>query len=756
MSRVAPDARGAPHPRSPHRSSSGGGARWCRRLLVLGFAMAGGAPLPRVVAAPPAPPSFTMEELLAYPFPDELIASPAGSSVAWTFNERGRRNIYVAEGPDFKARRITSYEEDDGQELTRLVFSDDGGTIVYVRGGDHGANWPAAGDAMPDPTSNPTAPKMQVWAVPAAGGAPKLIGEGDEPAVAPGSGRVAFTRDGKIWLAPRDGSTPAEQAFFAKGSSESPTWSPDGRTLAFVSNRDDHGFIGLFAGADRPIRYLAPSTSRDSSPVWSPDGKAIAFVRQPGRGGVPRSPLKVKPSPWALLVGDPATGGARVVWRSGPTLVDSLPRVRGGANLHWAAGDRLAFLSYHDGWPHLYSVPAAGGPPLRLTPGDFMVEYVTLSPDRRFLVYNANTGSDRDDVDRRHLFAVPVDAARPTPLTSGQGIEWSPVVTADGRFVVHIASDAHHPPLPAVVARAGGGATRLATDRLPAGYPSGSLVTPAPVIIRSADGLDVHAQVFKTVAGEARRPALVYVHGGPPRQMLLGWHYMQYYANDYAANQYLARRGFVVLSVNYRLGIGYGHAFQYPQGAGPRGAAEYRDVLAAARYLQARPDVDPARIGIWGGSYGGYLTALALGRNSDVFAAGVDIHGVHDWERQLRAAPDLAAALAGDGITEDDLRRAARVVYGSSPISAVPGWRSPVLLIHADDDRNVEFHETVDLVQRLAERGVAVEELVIPDDIHDFLLWRTWRTVTMATSEYLERVLMKRVTTPPATAATPP
>src|SRR5215475_12334837 len=112
--------------------------------------------------------------------------------------------------------------------------------------------------------------------------------------------------------------------------------------------------------------------------------------------------------------------------------------------------------------------------------------------------------------------------------------------------------------------------------------------------------------------------------------MLLGWHYRWEYANDYGANQYLASRGFIVLSVDYRLSVGYGQAFQFPDNTAVRGASEYRDILAAGRYLQSRPDVDPARIGVWGASLGGYLTALALGHNSDVFAAGVDVHGVHD------------------------------------------------------------------------------------------------------------------------------
>ena len=110
---------------------------------------------------------------------------------------------------------------------------------------------------------------------------------------------------------------------------------------------------------------------------------------------------------------------------------------------------------------------------------------------------------------------------------------------------------------------------------------------------------------------------------------------MDYYSNAYAVNQYLAAHGFVVLSVNYRLGIGYGRAFHHPEHAGYAGAAEYQDVVAGARFLQSLPSVDGKRIGVWGGSYGGYLTALALARNSDIFKAGVDLHGVHDWSRLM-------------------------------------------------------------------------------------------------------------------------
>ena len=692
--------------------------------------------------------AFTVEQVLSHPFPADLLAAPTGSRIAWTLFERGHRNIYVADGPDFRPRKLTRYDADEGQELTNLSFSDDGAFLVYVRGGDHGSNWEADGNLQPNPASSPVQPKMQVWSIEVAGGEPVLLGDGDAPTVAPRTRQVAFLKDERIWVAPIDGSRPAAQLFFERGESRSPAWSPDGTALAFVSDRETHSYIGIYRSERDPIQYLAPSTSRDSTPRWSPDGTRIAFVRQPGRAGPIPGPLVQQPQPWSIWVGDVATLTAREAWKSGTALVDSLPRTLGGANLHWAAGDRLVFLSYADGWPHLYSVLASGGTASLITPGSFMVEYVAMSPDRGTVYYNANAGPDRNDIDRRHLFKVAVTTPGPAQVTTGTEIEWNPVVTGDGRTLAYFSSSVRRPALPTVAAIGGGPPRLLAQGRIPADFPSAQMVTPENVIVRAPDGAQVHGQLFKPPARAAtstgKSPAIVFVHGGPPRQMLLGWHYMFYYANTYALNQYLASRGFVVLSVNYRLGIGYGHAFHYPDNAGVRGASEYQDVLAAGQYLQKRADVDPARIGIWGGSYGGYLAALALGRNSDVFAAGVDIHGVHRRQPSILIA-DAPRALM-DGVSEDVMKRMLEAAWLSSPISTVPTWKSPVLLIHGDDDRNVRFEQTVDLLLRLRAKGVEVEELVIPDDIHDFLLFRNWVKVGRATGEYFEKKFLTRAT----------
>jgi dipeptidyl aminopeptidase/acylaminoacyl peptidase len=369
-----------------------------------------------------------------------------------------------------------------------------------------------------------------------------------------------------------------------------------------------------------------------------------------------------------------------------------------------------------------------------------MVDSIALSPDGRQVVYAANSGGDAADDDRRHLFRVPVDAARPVPLTSGAGLEWMPAVTGDGGSVVFVSAGAKSPPQPAVIPLSGGRSRMLAPGEIPSDFPTEELVVPRKVVFQAPDGTVLHGQIFEKAGGAGKKPALLFLHGGPPRQMLLGWHYMDYYSCAYAMNQYLASRGYVAMTVNYRLGVGYGRAFQHPAHAGPAGASESQDVLAAGRYLASLPEVDRTRVGVWGGSYGGYLTAIALARSSDLFAAGVDWHGVHDWlteggeyeigafyrRRQLR-------------YEKGDLKEAMDVTWKSSPDSMVDTWKSPVLLIHGDDDRNVDFHQTLDLARRLDKAKVPHEVIVLPDEIHGFLRWASWLRVEKATAEFFDR-----------------
>jgi dipeptidyl aminopeptidase/acylaminoacyl peptidase len=677
--------------------------------------------------------TFTMEQVLAYPFVPELEAAEKGDGIAFVRVLKGVRNVWVANGPAFKPRQVTQYTADDGQEITQLTFSPDARHLVYVRGGDHDANWEAK--LPPDPDSSPVEPKVTIWAAQLSGGAPVKVAEGDAPAIS-SRGELAYLKDKQVWTAPLPGKGKPKRLFFDRGDDGALTWSPDGGKLAFVSDREgDHSFIGVYDLKARTISYLAPSTDLDGYPVWSPDGTRIAFARQPGKGGAPKPLLKQTPEPFSLWVGDVASGHATRVWQSPDTLPGSFPETAGEVNLHWADGDRLVFLADLDNWPHLYSIAATGGTPLLLTPGDYMVEHVAMSRDRKSVIFDANTGATKDDGDRRHIFRVPVDAAAPVVLTSGTTLEWSPVA-ASPTEVAFIDAGAEAPPSVSAVDIDGIKRHELVAGAVPKAFPEDQLIAPRAVTFKAADGWTIQGQLFDNGSG-ARKPALIFVHGGPPRQMLLGWHYMDYYSNGYAVNQYLANHGYVVLSVNYRLGIGYGHGFHHPDHAGPAGAAEYQDVVAGAKYLQAMGDVDPGKVGIWGGSYGGYLTAMGLARNSDIFKAGVDLHGVHDWSAFL----DEWVGKQPKRFEKGDRDEAMKVAFESSPIATMDGWRSPVLLIQGDDDRNVNFAQTIDLARRLEKRGVPFEQFVLPNEIHGFLRWHSWLAADTATADFFARTL---------------
>ena len=655
-----------------------------------------------------AQPPFTLEQVFGFAFPTELTASPTGATFAWAVNLRGVRNIMVAEPPAYVARQITSYTEDDGNELGELAWTPDASAVVYTRG--TGAN----------PALNPKGAEQAVWIVPLAGGAPRRIGAGSAAAMSPRDGRVAFIYGGQIWSAPLDGQTPAAQAFQARGECSRLRWSPLGERLAFESRRDDHSFIGVFDFAAGSLRYLDPGSDFDRMAEWSPDGRRVAFLRIPSTGLREVREARRTGEPWSIRVASAETGAGREIWRAHQGRGSVYREITARNQILWAAGDRLVFPSEQDGWTHLYSVAAGGGTPVLLTPGEFEVEEAALTPERRAIVFNSNQG----DLDRRHLWRVAVAAGPPTTLTSGPGIEWAPA--AAGGALAFLRSDAQHPPHPAI--RMGARERDIEPGSNTADFPLARMVTPQTVIFPSTDRLPLHGQLFLPPgrAAGTRSPAVVFFHGGPRRQMLPAWHPMYYYSNAYALNQYLANAGYVVLAVNFRGGIGYGLDFREAPGAGPSGASEFDDVLAANEYLRSRAEVDPGRIGAWGGSYGGYLTAMALARASDVYKAGADFSGVHDWAIELDIPP-----------TALDYKTA----FDASPMAYLDSWRSPVLFIQGDDDPNVKFKNTVMLADALRRRKVEVEELIFPNEVHDFLLYRSWRDAYAATVRFFERKL---------------
>jgi dipeptidyl aminopeptidase/acylaminoacyl peptidase len=551
----------------------------------------------------------------------------------------------------------------------------------------------------------------------------------------------------------------------AWGTNSALKWSPDGTKLAFVSNRVDHSLVGVYDVRTRIVKFLSPSVDHDTSPTWSPDGKRVAFIRRPGtpfgqqahqgqgsignpdgpaynpltalrggRGGQGRGGRGARGDAEPLhddrpglmtasftggytlsfWVADVASGEGREFWHNQKDDKD----FNAINAIQWAGADRVVFEAEPQEWTRWYSVPVSTSQttPTMLTPGEGAVEQSALSTDGTTLFYATNAG----DIERRHVWKVPTAGGAAVQLTRGETIETYPVALASGDRVAVLGGDARRPFGVGLVPSSGGAANYIYPSL--AGFPMDAEVVPQLVVTKAADGMEIHNQLFlpRDLKPGEKRPAIVFVHGGPVRQMLLGYHYMHFYHIAYAVNQWLASRGYVVMSVNYRSGIGYGKSFRMAPNTGGRGNAEYQDVLAGGKYLQTRPDVDPDRVGIWGLSYGGVLTAQALARNSDVFRVGVDLAGVHLW---------------GSSLDPDS------VSYRASAISAIDTWKSPVLLVHGDDDRNVQFSQTTGLVQLLRAHNVYHELIVFTDDTHEPLLHQRYLYAFNRLEEFIGRFL---------------
>jgi dipeptidyl aminopeptidase/acylaminoacyl peptidase len=653
---------------------------------------------------------FSLADVLSAPFPSELRVAPNGEHAAWVCNDDGCRNILVAPtiavGP---ARALTTYVGDDGITIGQLAWTAGGDAVVYTRGACLDDSAPPDPDGLAGTLAAP-----RIWIAGLGRTEPCLLAAGHTPAPSPRGDLLAYVRDGQIW-----GLRLAEQGVGTRwvqqpGRCTSLTWSPDGARLAFVSERGDHALVGILDITSMAVRWLAPGPQHDMAPAWSPDGSALAFIRL---ADDPAPTYMARPSgkPWSIWTADVASGAVRCAWRAAGGDGSVFVPLAAGPQLLWTRCGQLVFPWEGNGWLHLYATaaePRTDVPAVDLTPGPGEVLAMQEDALAGGVVFVAN----RDQRDGRRLWRCELPGGRLSALSPGVAMTDLPSVASG--IIVALQADGRMPLRPVLV----GDGRRLDTAGLPVRFPAAQIATPQSVAFASLDGLALHAQIFlpPPLADGSRHPAIIHCHGGPARQMLPAWHPLEVYSKQYALNQYLASCGYLVLSVNYRGGTGYGLDFREPADFGAGGASEYQDIQAACHFLRRRGDIDPERIGIYGVSYGGLMTALALARDSGLFAAGVDCAGVFDW----------SPAFTGAGVPEPVRLTAA----ASSPLADIERWRSPVLLVHADADRVVPVEQTVALERALREGGNAECELILlAGESHDLLRHASWMRFFEAT-----------------------
>jgi dipeptidyl aminopeptidase/acylaminoacyl peptidase len=668
-----------------------------------------------------------IEDYLSPAFPTSLTANHAGDAVTWVFNDKGVRNIYWSKPQSKEYTALTHFAEDDGIEINNLQFSPNDAIVYFVKGNTVNSKGEAA-----NPAQLQTATEQYIYALTIATKEIKKIAKGSSYAISPDGKLLVYLQGGKAWNVNLNvESIATAPLFIARGNISALHFNREGTHIAFVSNREEHAFIGVYTIASNKVQYFDPSTYMDSDPIWNTEGTQIAFVRRPStRQEVLFDPQKSNPQPWQIKTVNIQTGKAEILFTAdlgkGSVWVNDLPA--GGDKLAWTKNNEIIFPWEKTGWLHLYSIAVDSKKIKALTPGNGEVETMHLLDDKQGIIYVTNI----NDSNRRHIWLVNSTDSKPVLVTPGKNIDYSPVMLKNG--MTYLSASATQPSWPYYMQ--GATTEKLAATLFPAHFPT-NLVTPTTILVKATDEHLSPAQIFlpNNYDPNKKYPALIFLHGGSRRQMLEGFNYSSYYSNAYALNEYFANQGYIVMSLNYRSGIGYGLDFREAKNYGMTGGTEVNDLMGAGEYLKSRKDVDGKRIALWGGSYGGYLTAHGLARRSDLFAVGVDIHGVHNWNDE---EPTFTPWY-------DSLRVPAygQIAYKASPVYYAKGWKSPVLFIHGDDDRNVPFTETVHMIHQLRRQGVEVEEKVLPDEIHGFLMYKSWLKVDEATFEFINRKFKK-------------
>ena len=236
-----------------------------------------------LASAPPKVPTY--QQFLSPASPQEVVAARKADRIAWVDYAEGKRNAYAAAAPLFAPVRLTNFLKDDGIMMSAIRISDDGSTVVFLRG-----EQPNREGWSPNPSADPNGPEHAIWAARTniAGGAWRVV-DATNPELAPDGSSILFVKAGQIYRAKLSPIKPAsevdrgEKAFITEwGVQSDPQWSPDGRKIAFVSTRTDHSFIVVYDVAARSVKYMSPSVDFDTEPMWLPDSKHLIFVRRPG------------------------------------------------------------------------------------------------------------------------------------------------------------------------------------------------------------------------------------------------------------------------------------------------------------------------------------------------------------------------------------------------------------------------------------------------------------------------------------------
>ncbi len=666
----------------------------------------------RATQPAPARGRLTIDQLIDIRHPSSAIWSPDGRHVAFLSERAGIANIFVADVTGSSAanvRALTNYA--DGH-TGGFFWSADSSRVYFPHQGD-------------------------LWQAALSGNQPSAVWTTAQPesgmALSPDGRRVAFVR-GRGELMVRS---------LADGQ-ESLVLRADNKTLGGVGWSPDGSHLVLTSGASTIRHEQTPAYSGSKIIYTINENVAGETTVVPAAGGTPTT-----------VAGGGGFGGRRWVDarhfladRTSPDFkrrTTSLVDIAGGtpkvvneevSEKFWSItgdagpqpspdGKWIAFLSDRDGWDHVYVIPANGAGastarPMQITKGRFEVRAPQWSPDSTRIVFDAN---EPDHYGDRHLYIATIgsDPAHATvaAITSGRGTDiaaqWSP----DGARVVYQHTDPHNSAdIWMAEAKAGATPVRI-SDSMPAAMDRSQFVEPESVSYAGPDGQKVPAWLFvpKGLDRSRKHPAIVWIHGDGVNQGYDGWHVQRNYAVYYSFHQYLLQQGYVVIMPDYRGSIGYGKAWR--EGVYMDvGGKDAKDAWMVTNYLKTLPYVDMDRVGVWGLSYGGFFTLIAVTDQPKLFRAGVDVAGVADYAMYYEDPYHGGWTASRIGTPEQN----PEVYANASPLSHVDRLERPLLVLHGTSDVNVPYLHSVRLIDELLKKGKGdlVSFMTYPGEFHYF------------------------------------
>ena len=671
----------------------------CSRLPLLLALLA-----PIVAAQEPPRGSITIDRISDIKYPTDQVWSPDNKTVAFLWDAAGKQDLYLSQGsgapvaltnfpvdPEIYTSNIGHYEWSSANEI---IFSKDGG----------------------------------LWSVSISDRKPtRLAGFQGVANFSLSNDRtqIAYIKTGQVWVGSLAGKTQRQLTRINDGSRISgPTFSPDGLFVSFNSS--------FSSELPEPMPYNGDRMQVMRTRTWGAklgivsvfSGDPVMVPTSGGGGGGAGGRTQWVTGPAVVheeYSGDRKTreikvtstsGETRTVWKDYDPAWISL--ANGPRTVASPDGKLIAFISDRSGWAHLYVIPydaTSESQAKQLSKGDFGDGFANWSPDSKKVVF---AHSEPGNQQERFISIADVATGKVQPIVTARGVNYEPVFSADGASIAYLRSAVEHPQEVYTVAVAGPGKPVRLSDSLPEGLNPADLTAPIGVHYPSRkDGKPVPAtlMVDKNLDKTKKHPAIIWIHGSGADQNYLGWHpgsYRMYYA----ISQYFAQQGYVILTPDYRGSSGYSR--DWTTGAfHDLGGGETQDVNGGADYLKTLSYVDPDRIGIWGLSYGGFMTLQSIITAPKLFACAIDVAGVGDWETWTTGGT-LLGRLGSTPVTDPEF------YDRSAPVKHLDKIERPLMILQGLNDTNVPLWETIKVVDRLEKLGTPFDMAFYPGEIHFF------------------------------------